>query len=242
MSSTYSTGLRIELQTTGENSGTWGTITNNNFSQVFEFAIAGVYSKAITTGTSTTLTNGDGPQSQANNEARQNQLILTGTVSTTHTLQFPATQKTYGIYNNISGGADISARLGATGNTLTVPNGKYRLVATDGTNWYDIFSLAGLGETWIKKTANYTAVAGDNIFADTSGGDFTITLPSSAAIGDQVKIIDAEGTFAAENLTVGRNSHKIQGATSDLVISTSGAGIALVYNDSDNGWRLKYND
>ena len=242
MSSTYSTGLRIELQTTGENSGTWGTITNNNFSQVFEFAIAGVYSKAITTGTSTTLTNGDGPQSQANNEARQNQLILTGTVSTTHTLQIPATQKTYGIYNNISGGADVSARLGATGNTLTVPNGKYRLVATDGTNWYDIFSLAGLGETWIKKTANYTAEAGDNIFADTSGGDFTITLPSSAAIGDQVKIIDAEGTFAAENLTVGRNSHKIQGATSDLVISTSGAGIALVYNDSDNGWRLKYND
>ena len=242
MSSTYSTGLRIELQTTGENSGTWGTITNNNFSQVFEFAIAGVYSKAITTGTSTTLTNGDGPQSQANNEARQSQLILTGTVSTTHTLQFPATQKTYGIYNNISGGADVSARLGATGNTLTVPNGKYRLVATDGTNWYDIFSLAGLGETWIKKTANYTAEAGDNIFADTSGGDFTITLPSSASIGDQVKIIDAEGTFAAENLTVGRNSHKIQGATSDLVISTSGAGIALVYNDSDNGWRLKYND
>jgi hypothetical protein len=103
-------------------------------------------------------------------------------------------------------------------------------------------TLAGLGETWIKKTANYTAEAGDNIFADTSGGDFTITLPSSAAIGDQVKIIDAEGTFAAENLTVGRNSHKIQGATSDLVISTSGAGIALVYNDSDNGWRLKYND
>ncbi len=242
MSSTYSTGLRIELQTTGENSGTWGTITNNNFSQVFEFAIAGVYSKAITTGTSTTLTNGDGPQSQANNEARQSQLILTGTVSTTHTLQFPATQKTYGIYNNISGGADISARLGASGNTLTVANGKYRLVATDGTNWYDIFTLAGLGETWIKKTANYTAVAGDNIFADTSGGDFTITLPSSASIGDQVKIIDAEGTFAAENLTVGRNSHKIQGATSDLVISTSGAGIALVYNDSDNGWRLKYND
>ena len=52
--STYSTGLRTELQVNGENSGTWGTITNNNFSQVFEFAIAGVYSKAITTGTATT--------------------------------------------------------------------------------------------------------------------------------------------------------------------------------------------
>mgnify|MGYP003111880981 FL=1 len=242
MSSTYSTGLRIELQTSGENSGTWGTITNNNFSQVFEFAIAGVYSKAITTGTSTTLTNGDGPQTQANNEARQNQLILTGTVSTTHTLQFPATQKTYGIYNNISGGADISARLGASGNTVTVVNGKYRLLATDGTNWYDIFSLAGLGEAWQIKTSNYTASDGDNLFADTSGGAFTITLPASPSIGNQVKIIDAEGTFGTNNFTVGRNSQKIQGATSDLTISTNSAGIALVYVNADNGWRLKYND
>ena len=93
-----------------------------------------------------------------------------------------------------------------------------------------------------QKTGTYTASAGDNIFVDTSGGAFTINLPSSAAIGDQIKFIDAEGTFAAENLTVGRNGHKIQGATSDLTVSTDGAGFALVYNDSDNGWRLKYND
>ena len=242
MSSTYSTGLRIELQTSGENSGTWGTITNNNFSQVFEYSIAGVYSKAITTGTSTTLTNNDGPQSQANNEARQNQLIFTGTVSTTHTVQFPATQKTYGIYNNISGGADISARLGATGNTLTVTNGKYRMVATDGTNWYDIFSLAGLGETWQDKSGNYTASDGDNLFVDTSGGVVTITLPASPSIGNQVKIIDSHGTAATNNITVGRNSQKIQGTAADLTISTNRAGISLVFYDSDNGWLLKYND
>tara|TARA_R100000900_G_scaffold145346_1_gene130999 strand:- start:10 stop:747 length:738 start_codon:yes stop_codon:yes gene_type:complete len=244
--STYSTGLRIELQVTGENSGTWGTITNNNFSQVFEFAIAGVYAvPAITTGTSTTLTNGDGPQTQANNQARQNQLIFSGTVSTTHTVQFPATQKTYGIYNNISGGADISARLGATGNTVTITNGKYRMVATDGTNWYDIFSLAGLGEAWIEKDntdSPYTASDGDNIFVDCSAAAVTITLPASPSIGNQVKIIDGTGSAATYNITVGRNSEKIQGAASDLTISTNNAGIALVYYDSTNGWRLKYND
>jgi len=219
-----------------------GTITNNNFSQVFEYSIAGVYSKAITTGTSTTLTNGDGPQSQANNEARQNQLIFTGTVSTTHTVQFPATQKTYGIYNNIGGGADISARLGASGNTVTVTNGKYRMVATDGTNWYDIFSLAGLGEAWQDKSGNYTASDGDNLFVDTSGGAVTITLPASPSIGNQVKIIDSHGTAATNNITVGRNSQKIQGTAADLTISTNRAGISLVFYDSDNGWLLKYND
>ena len=244
--STYSTGLRIELQVTGENSGTWGTITNNNFSQVFEYAIAGVYAvPAITTGTSTTLTNADGPQPQAANQARQNPLLFSGTVSTTHTVQFPATEKTYGIYNNISGGADISARLGATGNTLTISNGKYRLVATDGTNWYDIFSLAGLGETWVEKDNSdspYTASSGDNIFVDCSAAAVTITLPSGPSIGDQVKIVDGTGSAATYNITVGRNSQKIQGATSDLTISTNNAGVSLVFYDATNGWRLKYND
>ena len=244
--STYSTGLRIELQVTGANSGTWGTITNNNFSQVFEYAIAGVYAvPAITTGTSTTLTNGDGPQTQANNQARQNQLLFSGTVSTTHTVQFPATAKTYGLYNNITGGADISARLGATGNTVTITNGKYRLVSTDGTNWYDIFSLAGLGEAWIEKDntdSPYTSSDGDNIFVDCSAAAVTVKLPASPSIGQQVKIIDGTGSAATYNITVDRNSEKIQGAASDLTISTNNAGIALVYYDSTNGWRLKYND
>ena len=242
MSSTYSTGLRIELQTTGENSGTWGTITNNNFSQVFEFAIAGVYAKTLSGTGPTTLTNADGPQAQSANEARQNQIIFSGTISTTHIVQFPATQKTYGLYNNIAGGADVTARLGATGNTVTISNGKYRLVSTDGTNWYDIFTLAGLGEAWLDKSGNYTASAGDNIFVDTSGGVVTITLPSGPSIGDQVKIIDSHGTFGTNNLTIGRNSQKIQGTAADLTVSTSGAGLALVFYDSDNGWRLKYND
>ena len=241
--STYSTGLRTELQVNGENSGTWGTITNNNFTQVFEFAIAGVYSvPALTTGTGVTLTNADGPQTAANNQARQSNLVFTGTVSTTQTIQFPATQKTYGLYNNIGGGATISARLGATGNTLSIANGKYRMVATDGTTWYDIFSLAGLGEAWTTKTANYTMADGDNIFADTSAGAFTLTLPASPTIGMQVKIIDAEGTAGTNNITVGRNSQPIMGSAADMTISTNSAGLALVFYDGTFGWRLKYND
>ena len=61
MASTYSTSLRIELQGSGENSGTWGTITNNNFSQSLEFSIAGVVNVACGDNAVTTLTNADGP-------------------------------------------------------------------------------------------------------------------------------------------------------------------------------------
>tara|TARA_R100000093_G_scaffold64220_2_gene35165 strand:- start:89 stop:823 length:735 start_codon:yes stop_codon:yes gene_type:complete len=244
MPSTYSTGLRTELQVTGENSGTWGTITNSNFSQVFEFAIAGVYAKTLTDA-DTTLTNTDGPQTQANNEARQNTLILSGTLTAARVIQFPATQKTYMIYNNTSGGYNLTLRLGAAGNTMTVVNGKMRIVATDGTNWYDVFSLAGLGESWVAKTNSdspYTASDGDNIFCDCSTGAITITLPSSPSIGNQVKIVDGDGNAATNNITVGQGGEPIQGAASDLTISTNNAGISLVYYDGTQGWRLKYND
>jgi len=147
MPSTYSTSLRIELQATGENSGTWGTITNNNFSQSLEFSIAGVVSVAMGN-SDTTLTNADGPQSQANNQARNAMIIATGAHSQARVLQFPATQKIYLIRNattdaGSSGPYAITARLGASGNTLSIANGATRLVATDGTNWYDVFASGG---------------------------------------------------------------------------------------------------
>ena len=244
MVSTYSTGLRTELQVTGENSGTWGTITNSNFTQVFEFAIAGVYAKTLTDG-DTTLTNTDGPQTQANNEARQNTLILSGTLTAVRVVQFPATQKTYMVYNNTGGGYNLTLRLGASGNTMTVVNGKMRIVATDGTNWYDVFSLAGLGEAWTEKATGdspYTASDGDNIICDCSSGAITITLPASPTIGMQVKVVDGDGNAGTNNITIDGGAEKVQGDAADMIISTNSAGVSLVYYDSGNGWRLKYND
>ena len=64
-------------------------------------------------------------------------------------------------------------------------------------------------------TSNTTMVAGRGYFVNTSGGAITMTLPSSATRGDEVHIIDYAATFDTKNCTVGRNSHKIQGASSD---------------------------
>ncbi len=148
MSSTYSTSLRIELQGSGENSGTWGTITNNNFSQSLEFSIAGVVNVACGDNAVTTLTNADGPQSQANNQARNAHIRLTGAHGAVRIAQFPATQKVYLITNattdsGSSGPYAMTVRLGASGNTLSIANGATRLVSTDGTNWYDVFASGG---------------------------------------------------------------------------------------------------
>jgi hypothetical protein len=43
MASTYSTNLALELIGTGEQSGTWGTTTNNNLGTLLEQAIYFTY-------------------------------------------------------------------------------------------------------------------------------------------------------------------------------------------------------
>ena len=102
-----------------------------------------------------------------------------------------------------------------------------------------IKTYIGGGTQWqAVKTANYTAVAGQGVFANTSGGAWTLTLPASPAIGDQVSFIDYAGTFDSNNLTIGRNSSKIHGADSDLTVATERAANTLVFTDSTQGWLL----
>ena len=232
--STYSTRLKIELIGSGEQSNAWGNTTNNNFSQSLEQSIAGVYTKNLGSSSSpVTLTTNDGPQTQANNEARQAAIIFTGHSSDFIT-QFPAVEKLY-FLRNASSSNKITARLGSSGNTFVINPDRNVFLSTDGTNWFEIQTQ---GSDWLTKTGTYTAFAGDKIFANTTGGAFTITLPASPTIGDEVRFVDLANHFDTNNLTVGRNSEKIDGTTSDLTVATEGAAFALVYSGSTYGWKL----
>ena len=252
MASTYSDLLKIELIGSGEQSGSWGTTTNNNFSQSLEHAIAGVLSVDTGSSTAVTLTTGDGPQAQADNQARQAVLRFTGTAGGaggTHTVQFPAVQKTYMLINS-SSTATITMRLGASGNTTVLLPSRTKLVATDGTNWYVLlnqgFGTNTTSTEWAEKTSAYTAVAGDKLLVDTSAAAITITLPAAPVQGDEVTIVDSEGTFDTNNLTVEPGTKRIMGETAgdEMVVDTNNAAFKLVYSDvdatnSDHGWRLK---
>ena len=81
-----------------------------------------------------------------------------------------------------------------------------------------------------------TAVAGNGYFIDTTSATHTITLPSSASIGDLIAIKDYAGTFNTNNLTIARNGHNIQGIANDSLITTNRASLVLVYVDSTKGW------
>ena len=94
MASTYSNRLKIELIGSGEQAGSWGTTTNNNFDQSIEQAIAGVLTISTSGSSSLTLTTASGPQTPADNQARQAAIIF-GSADQDCTVQFPALEKTY---------------------------------------------------------------------------------------------------------------------------------------------------
>jgi hypothetical protein len=147
---------------------------------------------------------------------------------------------------------------GANGNITITPNGSGNIVLdgltfpnadgsadtflkTNGSGTLSFAEVSG-GTSWqAVKTSGFTAVAGEGYFINTTSGAITMTLPSSPTIGDEIAFIDYAGTFDTNNLTVGRNSEKINGSAADLTVATERAANTLVYTDGTQGWLLKNN-
>jgi len=101
-------------------------------------------------------------------------------------------------------------------------------VSNLGLQWQSVITADGSTTT--------TAVAGQGYFIDTTSAAHTINLPASATAGDTIAIKDYAGTFATNNLTIGRNGHNIQGVANNSLISTNRANLELVYIDATKGW------
>ena len=116
---------------------------------------------------------------------------------------------------------------GAGGTNRKVAASRIKTYIGGGTQWQAV------------KTSNYTAAAGQGVFANTTSGSFTVTLPAGT-LGDEVTIVDYAGTFDSNALTVAANgSEKIFGSTDDLTVSTERAAFTLVFTDSTQGWLFK---
>jgi hypothetical protein len=133
--STYSPSLRIELITTGDQAGVWGTTTNTNLGTLIESAIAGYTSVSITSANQAlTALNGVADQS------RNMTIALTTTTTANFNVYAPPAEKTYVIQNASSYTATIynSTVLGnttAAGLGVAIPAGKTVTIWSDGTNF-----------------------------------------------------------------------------------------------------------
>jgi hypothetical protein len=87
------------------------------------------------------------------------------------------------------------------------------------------------------KTAPFTGVSGNGYFVNTTCGAVTVTLPATPSAGDIISIADYASTFQTNNVTLCRNSSKINGSCNNASLSTKGQSITLVYVDGTRGWK-----
>ena len=157
----------------------------------------------------------------------------------------PAGGLTIGSTAVASTAAELNIVDGGTSATSTTVADADRVVLNDNGTMVqvamtDIKTYIGGGTSWqAVKTSNFTAAAGQGVFCDTSSAAFTLTLPASPSIGDEVAFKDYAKTFDTNNLTIARNSSKIEGGTADLTVDVEGAGNTLVFTDSTQGWLLR---
>ncbi len=238
MASTYSSDLKLELMTTGEKSGTWGTITNTNLQQL-EQAASGYLSLAVgSADVALALSNG------AVSNGKNLYYKLTGTLTANRTVTMPDSAERVFIVEDATARSSSNYTLTVktvSGTGLALPIGSTTVLYSDGTNITGKLQTKG----YYTPSANYTAVNGDQILVDTSGGGIgspvTITLPASPAIGNEVHFIDSGSNLSSNNLTIGRNGSNILGSAADLTVSTNGSAFTLVYVNATRGWIYKDN-
>ena len=165
MASTYSSTLNLELQATGENSGTWGTIVNNNL-QKLESAAKGYVSVAIAS-TSDSLSATDG----STTDEQSNAIIkLTGTLTGNTTMSCEAVESWYIVDN------------AATMGTYTL-----NFKPSGGTAAYNLADSIFIGpsQAWFGRLPNVTVANIHAISSDVGdAGDATANAIVAALIDD----------------------------------------------------------
>ena len=83
-----------------------------------------------------------------------------------------------------------------------------------------------------------SASAGKGYFINTTSNACTVTLPSSAEIGDQIVFADYARTWSTNNLIIDSNGNNFQGDPDTYTVdySTAGQSLNIVYSDATKGW------
>jgi hypothetical protein len=194
MASSYSTDLKLELQVTGENSGTWGDITNTNL-VILQQSIAGYSSITLNATTGATLTYSNGLPSDGKNAV----LNLTGTITGNVSVTIPAsvTQKVYIIRNSTTGAFTVTVKVsGQTGVTFSATDKGTKLLYANGTDFVDsnIGKLSNditptLAANLSTNSNNIQVSSGTGIIDSNSNSQIKFTTTASAT--NQITIANA---------------------------------------------------
>jgi hypothetical protein len=207
MASTYSTSLKLELIGNGDQSGVWGTTTNNNLGTLLEQAITGVVGITMADA-NYTLSNFNG----VSDEARNAVLVVTGTNTDTRSVIAPLVEKLYTVVNNTTGGYPILIR-GSSGANVSVPNGATIPVYCNGTAFFSAEVNASTGNVTINGNevitgtlqTNQSTNIGKAVTGTYSQSGTAVTVTSAAhglAVGNSIYTDPTTGTGVPGTYTV----------------------------------------
>ena len=218
MASSYSSSLNLELQATGENSGSWGTKTNNNL-QKLESATKGYVSVAIASTTdSLTATDGSTTDEQSNAIIK-----LTGTLSGNTTVQCEAVETWYIVDNAASMSTYTLGFKPAGGTATNLVAGSKHILYSDGSTMFDVLNDAG------NIKANGTLTVSGNTSLD--GGTFVFN-ESSADVDFR---IESNGNANAIFVDGGNDRVGIFNASPSVPLDVTGAAKISGAVDLDGG-------
>jgi hypothetical protein len=140
MANTTSASLKLTVQATGENSGTWGQITNTNL-LILEQAIGGYAGVGLNATTGATLVFSNGALSNGKNQI----IKLTGTITSAVNVTIPdSIEKTYIVENATSGAFTVTFKTSSgTGVTWAATDKGKKILYSDGTNVLEGISSVG---------------------------------------------------------------------------------------------------
>jgi hypothetical protein len=180
--STYSSNLKIELMTTGENSGTWGDITNTNLGTALEQAVIGYGNPDYVSDANLTISITNSNAAQAARALVLNVTSTFGGLTATRELVVPTIQKQYIVQNNTTGGQSITVKTSA-GTGITVPNGRKAHLYVNGTDVIQMFDFVDINGGTIDGTAIGGSSAAAGAFTTLNASGAT-TLDGAVALGN----------------------------------------------------------
>lgn len=232
MASSYSSDIKLELMVTGEKAGLWGNITNTNL-QILEQAASGYLNLAVgAADVNLVLTDG------ATSNGKNLYFKLTGTLTGNRVVTMPDSSERVFVVEDATDRSASHYTLTVktfSGTGVTLPVGSKSLLYSDGTN----ISSGLLTKGYKSTSSSYTAVSGDQIICDTSGGVLTITLPTGPSVGSEVSFIDGGQSYSTNNLTIDPGAENIEGAAGSITVSTDNQNFTLVYVNATVGWAYK---
>ena len=177
MASTFSSALNLELQASGENSGTWGVITNNNLQKV-ESAIKGYVSIAIAS-TSDSLDTADG----GTTDEQSNAIIkLTGTLTGNTTMQSEAVETWYIVDNATTMGTHTLGFKPAGGTATNLVAGSKHILYSDGSTMFDVLKDCGdISANGTLTVAGNVSLNGGTFIFNEAGADLDFRIEGNTA-------------------------------------------------------------